>query len=77
MSSGIETDEDVRVRRLVDAEARALELFDAVTERELVAAGVSERAASDAIRDLAADMLGVDRFWHKRIVRAGPNTLHP
>ncbi|GAA1880744.1 Metallopeptidase family M24 [Williamsia serinedens] len=77
MTPGIETDEDERVRRLTDAEARALELFDAVMERGIVAAGVSERAASDAVRDLAAEMLGVDRFWHKRIVRAGPNTLHP
>ncbi len=29
------------------------------------------------IRDLAADMFGVGRWWHKRIVRAGPNTLQP
>ena len=33
--------------------------------------------ASDAIRDLAAEMFGVSRHWHKRIVRAGPNTLQP
>ena len=32
---------------------------------------------SDAIRDLAAEMFGVTRHWHKRIVRAGPNTLQP
>jgi Xaa-Pro aminopeptidase len=29
------------------------------------------------MRDLAAEMFGVDRYWHKRIVRAGPNTLEP
>jgi hypothetical protein len=38
---------------------------------------VTERAASDAIRDLAADLFGIDRHWHKRVVRAGPNTLQP
>jgi Xaa-Pro aminopeptidase len=43
----------------------------------LIAPGRGERAVSDAVRDLAGDMFGVDRFWHKRIVRAGPNTLHP
>lgn len=77
MTSGVETDEDVRVRHLIDAEARAFALFDAVTDRGIIAPGVGERAASDAVRDLAAEMFGVDRFWHKRIVRAGPNTLHP
>ena len=77
MTSGVETDEDVRARRLIDAEARALALFDAVMDRGILTAGVGERAASDAVRDLAAEMFGVDRFWHKRIVRAGPNTLHP
>jgi hypothetical protein len=39
--------------------------------------GRGERAVSDSIRDLAGKMFGVKRFWHKRIVRAGPNTLHP
>jgi Xaa-Pro aminopeptidase len=33
--------------------------------------------ASNAIRDLAAEMFGIDRYWHKRVVRAGPNTLEP
>jgi Xaa-Pro dipeptidase len=69
--------EDVRVARLLDAQAKAAELFAEVEARGLIAAGISERQASDAIRDLAADMFGVGRWWHKRIVRAGPNTLEP
>lgn len=40
-------------------------------------AGVGERQLSDEIRDLAADMFGVTRHWHKRVVRAGENTLQP
>jgi Xaa-Pro aminopeptidase len=48
-----------------------------VQERGLLAPGVRETEASNAIRDLAADMFGVSRYWHKRIVRAGPNTLEP
>jgi len=51
--------------------------FAEAGRRQLVTAGVTERGASDAIRDLAADMFGVQRHWHKRIVRAGPNTLLP
>ena len=30
-----------------------------------------------AIKDLAADLFGVKRHWHKRIIRSGPNTLQP
>jgi Xaa-Pro aminopeptidase len=70
-------DEDVRATRLLDAQAKAAELFAAVEERGLIAPGVREVEASNAIRDLAADMYGVSRHWHKRIVRAGVNTLQP
>ena len=73
----VEEDEQARVTRLVDAEARASDLFDVVVDRGLLTPEVGERAVSDAIRDLAAEMFGVDRWWHKRIVRAGPNTLKP
>jgi hypothetical protein len=70
-------DEGVRAERLLDAQAKAAELFDAIEGRGLIAPGVRESAASNAIRDLAADMFGVSRHWHKRIVRAGANTLQP
>ncbi len=70
-------DEDVRTARLLDAQGKAAELFAEISGLELVRPGVTEVQASDAIRDLAADMFGVDRHWHKRIVRAGPNTLQP
>ncbi|WP_045878445.1 M24 family metallopeptidase [Pseudofrankia sp. DC12] len=69
--------EDARAARLLDAEAKAVELFAAVERRGLLAPGVTEEQASDAIRDLAAELFGVSRHWHKRIVRAGPNTLLP
>jgi Xaa-Pro aminopeptidase len=70
-------DEVLRVERLLDAQDKAAELFAAIEERQLIAAGRTERELSDEIRDLAADRFGVDRYWHKRIVRAGPNTLRP
>jgi Xaa-Pro aminopeptidase len=71
------TDEGVRATRLVEAQDKAAELFAAIADRGLIAAGRRETEVSDAIRDLAADMFGVSRHWHKRIVRAGPNTLQP
>jgi Xaa-Pro aminopeptidase len=70
-------DEDVRAAKLLQAQAKAVELFAAVEDGGLLAPGVTEVQASDAIRDLAADMFGVSRHWHKRIVRAGVNTLKP
>jgi Xaa-Pro aminopeptidase len=66
-----------RVARLLDAQAKAEALFGLVEDRGIVAPGVREVDASNAIRDLAADELGVERHWHKRIVRSGPNTLQP
>jgi len=70
-------DEDARAASLRDAQAKAAELFDAVGRRGLIAPGVTERQASDAVRDLAVEMFGIRRYWHKRVVRAGPNTLQP
>ena len=76
MTAPIE-DEGVRAAKLVSAQSKAVELFAAVETRGLITAGVTEVHASNAIRDVAAELFGVNRFWHKRIVRAGPNTLHP
>jgi Xaa-Pro aminopeptidase len=69
--------EDERAGRLLAAQANAAALFDEVVARGIVAAGRSEQAASDQIRDLANEMFGTTRHWHKRIVRSGPHTLFP
>ena len=69
--------EDERARRLLDAQANAVALFDEVVARGIITADQGERAVSDQIRDLANEMFGTTRHWHKRIVRAGPHTLFP
>jgi hypothetical protein len=69
--------EGARAARLLAAQVKAAELFAAVGSRGLIAPGVTERQASDAVRDLAGEMFGIRRYWHKRIIRAGPNTLQP
>lgn len=71
------TEESTRIERLREAQAMAGQLFVAIDESGVIRAGVSERAASDAIKALAADLLGVERHWHKRVVRAGSNALFP
>ncbi|UXX97127.1 aminopeptidase P family protein [Streptomyces sp. AD2-2] len=70
-------DEPARAARLLDAQAKAALLFAEIEERGLVAPGAGERAVSDRIRDLANELFGTTRHWHKRIVRSGPNTLKP
>jgi Xaa-Pro aminopeptidase len=70
------TEED-RAERLLSAQSSAVTLFDEVLARGLIAAGKGEQAASDQIRDLANEMFGQTKHWHKRIVRSGPHTLEP
>jgi Xaa-Pro dipeptidase len=69
--------ERTRIQSLHDAERKAHVLFDEVLARGMVMPGVGERQLSDQIRDLAGELFGTRRFWHKRIVRAGVNTLEP
>jgi Xaa-Pro aminopeptidase len=64
-----------RRSHLVAAEDRALALFEAIESGGLVAAGRSERDIDTDIYDLAREKFGVEKHWHKRVVRAGPNTL--
>lgn len=70
-------DEPTRARRLLDAQAKAVRLFAEVEARGLVTPGAGERQVSDQIRDLANEMFGTTKHWHKRIVRSGPHTLAP
>jgi Xaa-Pro aminopeptidase len=60
---------------LVTAEERGMKLFDRVEELRLIAPGRTERAVTADIYALAEREFGVKQHWHKRIVRAGPNTV--
>ncbi|OBH83439.1 M24 family metallopeptidase [Mycobacterium scrofulaceum] len=73
----MEATEEVRAQRLLDAQDKAARLFDEVERRGVVRPGVSERQLSDEINRLAAQLFGVTRHWHRRVVRAGENTLQP
>jgi Xaa-Pro aminopeptidase len=57
------------------AEKRALALFAAIERNKLVRAGRSEADVEDDIRELAAREFGVEKHWHRRIVRSGPNSI--
>lgn len=60
---------------LVAAEKQAATLFDEIERRRLIRAGRTERDIEQEIYAIALEQFGVEKHWHKRIVRAGPNTL--
>ena len=64
-------------QKLVLAEEKAKELFNAVVERGLIIPGKSERELTEEIVKLASDLFGIEQYWHKKIVRTGANTLQP
>jgi hypothetical protein len=68
------SDEGRRVA-LEAAEAKGNLLFDAIEAAGLIAPGKTETQLNDEIFALARDRFGVKQHWHKRIVRAGPNTV--
>jgi Xaa-Pro aminopeptidase len=64
-------------QKLILAEQKTKELFDAVGKRGLIIPGKSEQELTAEIVKLAKDLFGIDQYWHKKIVRTGPNTLYP
>lgn len=62
---------------LRDAQAKAELLFREIESRGLVRSGVSEKQLNQDVYKLALELYGIKKYWHKRIVRAGKNTLCP
>ena len=69
--------EERRAARLRDAQIKAERLFCETVARGLIRSGVSERDLNDSIYALAEELFGISKYWHKRIVRTGINTLEP
>jgi Xaa-Pro dipeptidase len=70
-------EEGNRAGALLQAQQKANELFQAVEKQGLIRADISESRLNQDIYDLASQMFGISTYWHKRIVRAGRNTLTP
>jgi Xaa-Pro dipeptidase len=64
----------VEVADLHATQARAAALFRAIEEKRLIRPGETEESISRAIFELAASDFGVERYWHRRVVRSGPHT---
>src|SRR5208282_5468520 len=69
--------EEVRATALLDAQGKAGALFQEVEAQKLIRPGQKETEINESIYALATSMYGISKYWHKRIVRAGPNTLAP
>lgn len=62
---------------LQDAQVKAQGLFAEIESRGIIRAGATEKEINENVYALAEELYGVTRHWHKRIVRAGRNTLAP
>ncbi len=65
------------LEKLMEAEAKAIHLFNVIGDRNFIIAGKSEKQINTEIYNLAFELFGIEKYWHKRIVRAGNNTLKP
>jgi Xaa-Pro dipeptidase len=69
--------EEQRSRELLQAQTHAAALFQEVEDRGLIRPGITESGLNAEIYALAEELYGIKTYWHKRIVRAGKNTLLP
>ena len=67
--------EKSRRAALIAAEKRAEKLFEEIEQRGLLRSGRTEREIEQDIYAIALQQFGVEKHWHKRIVRAGVSTL--
>jgi Xaa-Pro dipeptidase len=63
--------------QLIEAEQKAATLFREIENTQLIRPGKTEREINQEVYDLAFELFGIKKYWHKRIVRAGENTLFP
>jgi Xaa-Pro dipeptidase len=73
----MEQSEEIRAAALLDAQLKAQALFAEVEAQSLIRPQKTETEINESIYALAERMYGITRYWHKRIVRAGRNTLAP
>src|SRR6201996_3457087 len=76
-TQSIDALEAQRVTELRSAQQKARHLFDEVEARGLIRAGITESQLNQQVYDLAKELYGISTYWHKRIIRAGANTLLP
>ena len=68
---------DLTLKKLIEAEEKASKLFNKIQTRGLICSNKTENDLNKEVFDLAFELFGIKKYWHKRIVRAGENTLYP
>lgn len=66
-----------KLKELVLAEEKAAHLFEMIESRGLIKSGITEKELNKSVYSLAEELYGIRKYWHKRIVRSGENTLLP
>jgi len=61
--------------KLVNAQNISIQFFKAIEENNLIIAGKTEEQLNSEVCDLALKKFGIEKHWHKKIVRSGKNTL--
>ncbi|MCT8335779.1 aminopeptidase P family protein [Leptospira sp. 85282-16] len=66
-----------KLEKLKETQVKANELFDIIEKENVIRPNISERQLSSEIYEIAKDRLGITKYWHKKIVRTGINTIFP
>jgi len=61
--------------KLLNAQNISIQFFKAIEENNLIVAGKPDEQLNSEICDLALNGFGIEKHWHKKIVRTGKNTL--
>jgi peptidase M24-like protein len=61
--------------KLLNAQYVSVQFFKAIEENNLITAGKSEEQLNSELCELASNRFGIEKHWHKKIVRTGKNTL--
>jgi Xaa-Pro aminopeptidase len=65
------------MQKMLLAQQKAKELFNTVEEWGLIVSGKTELQLIKEIEQIAKTDFGIEQYWHKKIVRAGINTMQP
>ena len=61
--------------KLLNAQYISIQFFKAIEQNNLIAPGKSEEQLNAEVCELALKGFGIEKHWHKKIVRSGKNTL--
>jgi Xaa-Pro dipeptidase len=73
----MQVSEEQQAAALLEAQTKAQVLFAEIAAQNFIRPGITESEINKSIYALAENMYQITRYWHKRIVRAGVNTLAP